>query len=611
MTIEKVSKGAPIVPAMKTETWNSFVDAAIYAKSRRGKEDGRKEDRRGTLATTVLVRNDSGADVGHLYVLGIADVAVSPDDSETTFRYSSWLSGVEPTTAHEGKFVIVSEPIPDGGYGKGRISGISAVQINVTSSTHQRADVDPGHTERLASSEDGSAQILWREGGTGLQWAIVRICCPDLSAESDDSMWCGWMCDYVEDCCVFLGTAKRLEPSGDYCDPSKTEHLCWIAIDPVYDEFGEVVPQWQLIDETGWIRKIADSFVCEYPMMFEAQELATIELDLPIYEWCFPATRRLCPLETETITARWFSVQLYDPAGGVPPGWEDAICAAPSPTCQTIDDIGEIELTWQDVIESESQVNCSPAGAFANGAFSAYFNVETTQPIRLFPIDFVYKAGEPEEIDDAFGHMWLDWCDGSLVKVFMGDYYGNDPWDNEVALGDVSGITYTGGCTTWLDYALEDRFESQAGQELVTQAGEPLAGQGAELGPNRREAVTYRYRILAACEDSDEGLTDWNVCLQHVHPECHSLVDEPLQDAVEPVEATAPCAKIRGFKFVTSEFGTITVGNPAIGYFGGGTGPSQFGIHKFAGCYNELRSPDCIFCNTGHYNSQYVMVLTW
>jgi hypothetical protein len=37
------------------------------------------------------------------------------------------------------------------------------------------AEIADGVTSLLAACPSGSAQVLWREGGTGAQWAVVKL----------------------------------------------------------------------------------------------------------------------------------------------------------------------------------------------------------------------------------------------------------------------------------------------------------------------------------------------------------------------------------------------------------------------------------------------------
>jgi hypothetical protein len=58
------------------------------------------------------------------------------------------------------------------------VAAVAACKINVTSDINLNRFADaiaPDFTELRVSNSVGNAQILWRAGGTGSQWAIIRI----------------------------------------------------------------------------------------------------------------------------------------------------------------------------------------------------------------------------------------------------------------------------------------------------------------------------------------------------------------------------------------------------------------------------------------------------
>jgi hypothetical protein len=52
------------------------------------------------------------------------------------------------------------------------------VKVDVTDEDHGYADVTDADATKLTSVSRGSAQILWKESGTGLKWATVRLGVP-------------------------------------------------------------------------------------------------------------------------------------------------------------------------------------------------------------------------------------------------------------------------------------------------------------------------------------------------------------------------------------------------------------------------------------------------
>ena len=170
--MRKVISGEPLrIPA---PTYNTFIDAANDFLARRHNiAVPRPAENDSEL---VLVQNASGSDVDRFGVLGISDIVISPTDNPTGFGNQVALVGVTPDADdHEGRFVIVAAPIADGRIGLARVHGVSWVQVDVTDAGHQYAEVKDGDATMLASGETGSAQILWKESGTGTKWAVVRF----------------------------------------------------------------------------------------------------------------------------------------------------------------------------------------------------------------------------------------------------------------------------------------------------------------------------------------------------------------------------------------------------------------------------------------------------
>jgi len=106
-------------------------------------------------------------------VLAISDSVFAPTDAE--FKNRDVLGGVTPTASPHGRFVIAAEPIKAGSIGAAFAAGVCPVQIDVTDDEHSQGDTALSTTEHLESRHGGAAAILWRSGGTGVQWAIVRL----------------------------------------------------------------------------------------------------------------------------------------------------------------------------------------------------------------------------------------------------------------------------------------------------------------------------------------------------------------------------------------------------------------------------------------------------
>jgi len=172
----KAVSGQPLrVPA---RTWNAFLDAARDHQARQQNVAGAPaaELRPGGI---VPVKNASGADRARFDILGIDGPVFTPTENEQGFKNRVALRGVVPTLAdHEGRFVILFEPVKAGGIGLAGVQGVFPVKVDVQDEDHDFADVDDGQCGHLASGRCGAAQILWKESGTGEKWAVVRIGLP-------------------------------------------------------------------------------------------------------------------------------------------------------------------------------------------------------------------------------------------------------------------------------------------------------------------------------------------------------------------------------------------------------------------------------------------------
>jgi len=194
--IQKVQPGQRMqIPAA---AYNAFVDAANSTKSAllRGGQDVSNLG-----AGAVLVKNATGADLGRFSIVGIDGPVISPADNLTEFQNRIVLSGVGP---YPGQFAVLLEPLKAGAIGRACVSGECICKVNVTDAGHHFAEATTDPT-RIESAASGSAAILYKEGGTGEKWAVVRLgnavaasgtrltytFYADLLDQSSGAMWSG------------------------------------------------------------------------------------------------------------------------------------------------------------------------------------------------------------------------------------------------------------------------------------------------------------------------------------------------------------------------------------------------------------------------------------
>lgn len=171
-TLKKVQRGQKLhVPAA---AYNAFIDAARdqQARQRSSEQSAQAAARSSGL---VLVKNASGADRGRFDVLGVDGPVFGPADNPDGFRNKLALRGVTPTSDHAGRFVILQEPLKAGAIGHAIAGGVSIVKIDVQAEGDRMADAADGAAGNLISGGSGVAQVLWKEPGTGVRWAVVRL----------------------------------------------------------------------------------------------------------------------------------------------------------------------------------------------------------------------------------------------------------------------------------------------------------------------------------------------------------------------------------------------------------------------------------------------------
>jgi hypothetical protein len=169
----KVQSGEKLrIPAA---AYNAFIDTALDLRRRQqtSQQDSTPQARQTGI---ILVRNDSGADRGRFDVLGVSGVVITPTDNPDAFKSKIALIGASPAEAqHAGRFVVLLEPIAASKIGQACASGVTIARVDVVDTEHQFADVSDGSAAQLKSAEGGAGAILWKESGTGVKWAVVRI----------------------------------------------------------------------------------------------------------------------------------------------------------------------------------------------------------------------------------------------------------------------------------------------------------------------------------------------------------------------------------------------------------------------------------------------------
>lgn len=264
--MKKVKPGDSL--AIPAATFNTFVDAARDFLSRQHQQNQSGTPGRQYRPGVILVRNDSGADRERFDVLGIDGPVFDPASDEDAFKNYPAITGVTPAEDdHQGKFVILLEPIVAGKLARAVAAGVVPARVDVPDEDYpyRLAEITDGSAANLTAVKIGSAAILWREGGTGVQWALVR-----LGNLPEPTL-------FPVDLAQYGGDQNPATWTYDVTDPVSGETLA-SAVDPVAaphkwqrPSVGFMIPatfgyaHWDTDGELvlGWINEVADQEACE------------------------------------------------------------------------------------------------------------------------------------------------------------------------------------------------------------------------------------------------------------------------------------------------------------------------------------------------------------
>jgi hypothetical protein len=177
MSLRHVQRGQPLrIPA---DDWNRIIDATRAHYEQMGRPApvaARGRHHPGAGLPGVWVRNDTGSDLPLFGVAGLGSPLITPDQHLAEWQHNPSFSvtAVDAGLHGKGLFVVVLEPLATGAIGRAILHGVTPVRVDVTDEEHGFATVAEGQAA-LMSAVEGPAQILWRAGGTGEQWALVRL----------------------------------------------------------------------------------------------------------------------------------------------------------------------------------------------------------------------------------------------------------------------------------------------------------------------------------------------------------------------------------------------------------------------------------------------------
>ena len=186
--MEKVHQGEAV--SIKAATWNSFLDAADFARRAR-RLVGAQAVPSGFGGNMVYVRNKCGETIPRFGAVVLAD-AVIPHDaaSEELECDTPAFDGVPADGGDEGggegdeeeaekevrPFAVAVEPIADGEIGRALALGVTPAKVEIVHEEDLCAEPVPGSTSgAMRSTNVGYARIVWKEDGTGEKWCFIRL----------------------------------------------------------------------------------------------------------------------------------------------------------------------------------------------------------------------------------------------------------------------------------------------------------------------------------------------------------------------------------------------------------------------------------------------------
>ena len=183
--MDKVRQGEAV--SIKAATWNSFLDAAEFAKRAR-RLVGAEAVPSGFGGNMVYVRNKCGETIPRFGAVVLADAVIPHDaaseelECETpAFDGVPAEGGEESESEEEGEkelrpFAVAVEPIADGEIGRALALGVTPAKVEIVHEDDACAEPVPGSTSgAMRSTNVGYARIVWKEDGTGEKWCFIRL----------------------------------------------------------------------------------------------------------------------------------------------------------------------------------------------------------------------------------------------------------------------------------------------------------------------------------------------------------------------------------------------------------------------------------------------------
>lgn len=158
-----------------TEDWNALVDTHKIVKElvRGGNGTGQTSDNSTIL--DILIRNDTGEDLTTDFPIVKVGDAIGPSANKMK-RQRITMKGELPTGEDDEFIAVIQSPLKDGRIGNAAIGGWTYCMIDHTDAIDDLFASTTGFdTEKFHSQSGEGFPIIWREGGVGLQLAIIDL----------------------------------------------------------------------------------------------------------------------------------------------------------------------------------------------------------------------------------------------------------------------------------------------------------------------------------------------------------------------------------------------------------------------------------------------------
>lgn len=120
----------------------------------------------------VLAKNNTGNALPAFGIVRLAQPLFLPSDVLANFQRRYAYSALKPTGP--SNFAVMLSKAGAGDLKHASIAGVAPVTIDVQDEDHDRAAPINNDSQKLASGFAGTAEILWKESGTGLKQAVIR-----------------------------------------------------------------------------------------------------------------------------------------------------------------------------------------------------------------------------------------------------------------------------------------------------------------------------------------------------------------------------------------------------------------------------------------------------